>query len=71
MDTLNQIVDLYLQKNGITTKYFAEYIGCEYTKCAKWLKGERKLNREQIRKTHEFLTGKFLKPVNELIDVEE
>lgn len=68
MDKLNQIVDLFLQKNGITTKYFATYINCEYTKCTKWLKGEcKKLNSEQIRKTHEFLDGHFLKSVQEIM----
>ena len=67
METLNQVVDLYLQKNGITAKYFAEYIGCEYTKCVKWLKGERKLNTNQIKKTHEFLQGNFLKSVDEIL----
>ena len=70
MDTLNQIVDLYLQNNGITVKCFAEYINCEYTKCAKWLKGERKLNSEQIKKTHEFLQGKFLKSVENIMNQE-
>lgn len=67
METLNQVVDLYLQKNGITTKYFAEYIGCEYTKCTKWLKGERRLNTSQIKKVHEFLQGNFLKTVDEIM----
>lgn len=67
METLNQITNLYLQKNGITTKYFAEFIGCEYTKCAKWLKGERKLNSEQIKKTHEFLHGNFLESVENIL----
>lgn len=60
-------MDIYLQKNGISCKFFADYIGCEYTKCNKWLKGERKLNSEQIMKTHEFLKGNFLKSVNELM----
>lgn len=67
MDSLNQVVDLYLQKNGINTRCFAEYIGCEYTKCTRWLRGERKLNSDQIEKTHEFLRGKFLKTVDEII----
>lgn len=71
METLNQVVVLYLQKNGITTKYFAEYIGCEYTKCTKWLKGERKLDANQIKKTHEFLQGNFLQSVDEIIRRED
>ncbi len=68
MEKLNQIVDLYLKENGIATKHFASYINCEYTKCTKWLKGEyKKLNSEQIRKTHEFLDGNFLKSVQEIM----
>lgn len=65
--TLNEIAEKYLQKNGITIKFFADYIGCEFTKCSRWLKGERKLNPQQIRKTHEFLQGNFLKSVDEII----
>lgn len=67
MDTLNKIVEKYLDMNGIMIKFFADYIGCEQTKCSRWLKGERKLNSEQIRKTHEFLTGNFLKSVQDII----
>ena len=67
METLSEVVKKYLEENGIMFKYFADYIGCEYTKCSKWFKGERKLNSEQIRKTHEFLQGKFLKSVDEVM----
>lgn len=48
-------------------KYFAEYIGCNPSKCSLWINGQKKLNSEQIRKTHEFLQGKFLKSVDEVI----
>ncbi len=67
METLNDVVGKYLESNGITTKFFADYIGCENSKCCRWLKGERKLNSEQIKKTHEFLKGSFLKSVDELM----
>lgn len=67
METLSEIVEKYLNENGIMIKYFADYIGCELTKCSRWFKGERKLNPEQIRKTHEFLQGKFLKSVDDVI----
>lgn len=67
MQTLNELVNMYLEKNGISCKFFADYIGCEYTKCNKWLKGERKLNANQTKKTHEFLQGNFLTSVNELL----
>ena len=67
METLNQVVKKYLEENGIMLKYFAEYIGCNPSKCSLWINGQKKLNSEQIRKTHEFLQGKFLKSVDEVI----
>lgn len=66
MDTLNEVVAKYIKLNGIKIGHFADYIGCEITKCSRWLRGECKLNSEQIRKTHEFLQGKFLKTVEEI-----
>lgn len=70
MNTLNEIVEKYLKENGIMNTYFADYIGCEYSQCCKWLKGKRKLNPQQIRKAHEFLSGSFLKPIDELLKEE-
>lgn len=67
METLNQVVRKYLDVNGISDKFFQNYIGCSQSLCSKWLKGERKLNSEQLRKTHEFLQGNFLKSVDEVI----
>ena len=34
METLSEVVKKYLEENGIMFKYFADYIGCEYTKCS-------------------------------------
>lgn len=67
MQTLNEIAQKYLDKNGIKYKYFADYIGVNYVKCTLWLKGEKKLNPRQIQKVHEFLSGGFLKTVDEVI----
>lgn len=67
MASLNEIVAKYIDANGIKINCFADYIGCELTKCSRWLKGERRLNSEQIKKTHEFLQGKFLKSVDEIM----
>ena len=67
VETLTQVVKKYLDENGIMLKYFADYIGCKPSKCSLWFSGQRKLNPEQIRKTHEFLQGKFLKSVDEVI----
>lgn len=71
MNTLNEIANKYLKENGIMNSCFAEYIGCEYTNCCKWLKGTRKLNPKQIKKVHEFLAGDFLKPVDEIMKMKE
>ena len=35
--------------------------------CSKWLKGERKLNKEQLKKVHEFLKGKHIKTVEDIL----
>lgn len=67
MDTLNQIVRKYLDENGISDKFFENYIGCSQPVCSKWLKGKCKLNPEQIRKTHEFLSGKHIKTVEDIL----
>ena len=64
--TLNEIAEKYLQNNGITIKFFADYIGCNQTTCSLWFSGKRKLNSSQIQKTHEFLQGKHIKTVDEI-----
>lgn len=40
MDTLNIIVRKYLEINGIRVGHFADYIGCEQSRCSRWLSGE-------------------------------
>ena len=67
METLNQLVRLYLDKNGISDKFFQQYIGCSQTTCSKWFQDERKLNAEQLRKTHEFLQGKHFHSIEEIM----
>lgn len=67
MDKLNQIVEVYLRENGIKKEFFAKYIGCDNTKCIRWFKGERRLSVEQIKKVHEFLSGKHIKTVEEVV----
>ena len=69
--TLNQVVEEYLNSNGIKKEYFASYIGCGLSKCTMWFKGERKLNTEQLQKTHEFLSGKHIKPVEDIMKEEQ
>lgn len=68
--TLSQVVDEYLASNGIKKEFFASYIGCGSSKCALWFKGERKLTEDQIKKTHEFLSGKHIKSVADIMKEE-
>ena len=70
MDTLNKIVRKYLDENGISDKFFEKYIGCPQSVCSKWFKGQRKLNEEQLRKTHEFLSGGHIKKVEDIMKEE-
>lgn len=64
---LNQIVKKYLSSNGIKNEFFASYIGCDASRCSRWLKGEQKLNQEQLKRAHEFLTGQHIKTVEEIM----
>lgn len=64
---LNQIVKKYLSSNGIKNEFFASYIGCDASRCSRWLKGEQKLNQEQLKRAHEFLTGRHIKTVEEVM----
>ena len=70
MDTLNVIARKYLKANGIRITHFADYIGCDQGRCSRWLSGECKLRKIQIKKVHEFLDGKFLKSVHEIMERE-
>ena len=70
MDTLNKIVRKYLDENGISDKFFEKYIGCSQSVCSKWFKGERKLTEEHLQKTHEFLSGKHVKTVADIMKEE-
>lgn len=67
METLSQVVQKYLSENGMEVKFFADYIGCGRAKCSLWFKGEKRLTPEQLRKTHEFLAGKHLKSLDEIM----
>lgn len=68
--TLGQVVKQYLCANGIRNDFFSDYIGCDPSTCTRWIKGERKLNAEQLLKVHDFLAGKHIKPVTEIMKEE-
>lgn len=67
MDTLSKVVRKYLDENGISDKFFEKYIGCSQSACSKWFSGKRKLKPEQLEKVHEFLEGKHIKTIDEVL----
>lgn len=71
MRDLRQTVSLYLDRNGIKTKFFAKYIGCEYGKCVKKLKGEGKFTSSEIGKIYDFLDGKHLVTMEQIVKEEQ
>lgn len=71
MDTLNQLTRKYLDANGISDKFFYEYIGCPQSTCSNWFKGTGRLTPAQIKKTHEFLSGKHIKTVQDILKQED
>ena len=46
MNNLNEIVKMYLKKNGLTTTFFAQWIGADRSQVQKWFAGERKLSQD-------------------------
>ena len=61
MKNLNQLVARYLELNGIRMQFFAAFIGCEHSRCSRWLRGQGKLNPIELKRTHDFLEGKHIK----------
>ena len=55
-ETLNELVKMYLEKNGMRVRFFAEYIDEEYTATQKWLKGQYNFRPDVIKRIHRFLT---------------
>jgi len=66
---LNEIVKLYLVKNGATVKFFAQYIRREYSVVLRWLRGESgyKMNDEDMQRIHSFLRGEAFRTVDEIL----
>ena len=71
MNSLNEIVRTYLKKNGLTTTFFAQWIGADRSQVQKWFAGERKLSQEQIHKVWEFLNGEFLTSFDQIVSVKK
>ncbi len=66
MKELNEICKEYLEANGIMVKFFARWIGCDYSRCGKWLNGERSIDRDQAEMAKRFLKGEYITPPEEI-----
>lgn len=66
LTTLNELTAKYLKENGISIRFFAEYIGEEYTLVSKWLKGKKNIKTEKIVMVHKFLKESYV-PANEIL----
>lgn len=67
MKTLNEVTRRYLKANGISNVFFADYIGADQTVCSRWLHGKYNLNASQIQRTHDFLSGRYLKNIEDIM----
>lgn len=64
---LCELSKLYLKTNGISYKFFARYLGIEYSYSVRWLNGDIPINEKYIDKIHEFLNGEWITPASELL----
>lgn len=71
MKNLNEITRKYLKLNGVSATFFARWIGCDRSKCQKWLTGDRKLSADQETKVLEFLSGKWITPFDQIVSVKD
>lgn len=71
MYALNELVKKYLDTNGISQKFFADYVGMDTSNCNNWLKGKKPFPQYKVDKIHEFLTGSFIKTAEEIIAEEQ
>ena len=63
---LNEMCKQYLEMNGIKSKFFAAWIDCDYSRCLKWLNGERSIDRDQEDLAKRFIAGEYLTSASEL-----
>lgn len=67
---LNEIVNEYLEANGIKISFFADCIDRNISIVSKWLKGEINLRPRDIEKVHHFLNGEYQKSVSDIMNRE-
>lgn len=73
IDRLHEKVNKYLEINGVSQKRFAEYVGIDFRKANKWLHktGYARLTEEQLGRVEDFLNGKFIKTIDEIMEEEK
>lgn len=64
---LRDVVREYLEHNGLSLGYMSRATKINKTALFTWLKGERDLSAEYIRKIRGFLSGNFLIDVQSII----
>lgn len=69
MAQLNELTKKYLDRNGIKYSFFADYIGCKtLSRLSKWMNnGSGKLTKEELQRTHDFISGKYLVTLEEIV----
>lgn len=65
--SLNELVVKYLKENGMTSAFFCRYIGENKTTVSLWLHGKGNIGKEILPKIHEFLSGKHLRTLEDII----
>ncbi len=71
MNNLNLIVEKYLHANGVSIKFFAQWIGVDRSTAQKWIKGERSMPKDKIERVWKFLNGEFLTTFDQIVTVKE
>lgn len=69
--SLNELVFMYLKENGISNIFFSKYIGASSPMVSYWLNGKGNIGKDKLYKIHEFLEGKHLKTLDEIIGEEK
>lgn len=64
---LREIVQEYLYHNGLSLGYMSRATQISKTSLFTWVRGDRELSVQNIRKIKDFLSGKFLIDVQTII----
>ena len=71
MKNLNDICRAYLENNGISQTFCAEWCGCERSRFQKWLSGQRPIDKEIEKNVLLFLRGDYLVTLDDLVSLND